>query len=192
MPPSYPSNNCAKEVPWLSFRKKYCIVLYQGKVVLTGKINIKTDLWDVPIAPTETPGHVPQSHNNMYKLPQINNVFTIKSAQARIKYLHQCLYSPPITTLLAAVNNNQLDTWPGLTARAIRWYLLEAPATEKGHMKRSWKGLCSTTRIHLTKVQRDTIRAITNTGKCKQPLKGINEKVRITKAQQNNIRAVIR
>ena len=93
----------------------------------------------------------------------------MKLVQARIKYLHQCLYSPPIKTLIVAVNNNQLDTWPGLTARAIRRNLSDAPATAKGHMKRPRQGIRSTSRIRLTKVQWDNIRAITNKGHIKRP-----------------------
>ena len=149
------------------FWKYECIVLYEGQVVLTGKINTKTDLWDVPMAPTMVPRHVTQSHDVIHKGPQINNVFAMKSVQARIKYLHQCLYSPPIKTRIVAVNNNQLDTWPGLTARAIRRYLSDALATEKGHMKRLQQLIRSTSRIRLTKAQRDTIRAITSKGHIK-------------------------
>ena len=40
------------------------------------------------------------------------------STGALVKYLHQCLFSPPKRTLIKVIKNNQLATWPGLTARA--------------------------------------------------------------------------
>ena len=69
------------------------------------------------------------------------------SKQALIKYLHQCLFSPPKTTLVHALEQNYFPTWPGFTATAVKRYLPEAaPATDKGHMRRQRKGLQSTTK----------------------------------------------
>ena len=62
-----------------------------------------------------------------------------------ITYLHQCLFSPPKRTLLKAIHNNQLVTWPGLTTKAVSKYLDDdSPATDKGHMKRLRQGIRST------------------------------------------------
>jgi hypothetical protein len=67
------------------------------------------------------------------------------SKEALIKYLHQCLFSPTKRTLLHAIENKQLTTWPGLTTRAVQKYLPDsAPATDKGHMKRQKQGIRST------------------------------------------------
>ena len=47
------------------------------------------------------------------------------------------LILPPQSTLLKAIRNNQLATWPGLTAEAVEKYLPEScPATNKGNMKK--------------------------------------------------------
>ena len=78
------------------------------------------------------------------KMEQANNAYTMPTAKARVKYLHQCLFSPPTTTLISAIHNNQLSKWPGLTESAVRRYLQEAPATSKGHMKRPRQGSRST------------------------------------------------
>jgi hypothetical protein len=65
--------------------------------------------------------------------------------ESLIKYLHQCLFSPPKRTLLKAIANNQFATWPGMTAKAVQQYLPESsPATDKGHMKRQKQGIRST------------------------------------------------
>ena len=75
---------------------------------------------------------------------QANNACTMSCKESLIKYLHQRLFCPPKKTLLAATKNNQLTTWPGLTARAVEWYLPDhVPATDKGHMKRHKKGIRS-------------------------------------------------
>ena len=48
-------------------------------------------------------------------------------------------------TLLKAIKNNQLATWPGLTAEAVQNYLpYSCPTTDKGHTKRQKKGIRST------------------------------------------------
>ena len=46
---------------------------------------------------------------------------------------------------MKAIKNNQLTTWPGLTAEAVEKYLPDhAPATYKGRMRRQRKGTRST------------------------------------------------
>ena len=69
----------------------------------------------------------------------------MSSKEELVKYLHQCLFCPPKSTLFKAVSNNQLATWPGLTTDALEKYLpTSCPATDKGHMKRQQKGIRST------------------------------------------------
>ena len=62
-----------------------------------------------------------------------------------IQYLHQCLFCPPKRTLIKAIKNQQLLSWPGLTVSAVEKYLPDScPATDKGHMKRQQQGIRST------------------------------------------------
>eukprot|EP00978_Attheya_sp_CCMP212_P034584 scaffold145516_cov59-Attheya_sp.AAC.1 len=76
---------------------------------------------------------------------QANNAYHMTSKPELIQYLHQCLFCPPKRTLIKAIQNNQLSTWPGLTAEAVTKYLPDScPATDKGHMKRQAKGIRST------------------------------------------------
>ena len=96
---------------------------------------------------------------------QADNAYMVSCKESLIKYLHQCLFCPPKTTLLAAITNNRLATWPGLTARAVEWYLLDhAPATNKGHMKRHKKGIRTTKQR-----MRDDLEAI-EVKKCINPI----------------------
>lgn len=39
------------------------------------------------------------------------------------EYLHACLGAPTVTTLIDAINNNRLTTFPGLTANEVRKHL---------------------------------------------------------------------
>ena len=67
------------------------------------------------------------------------------SKESLIKFLHQSLFSPPKSTLIKALDNNQFPTWPGFTSAAVKKYLPESsPATDKGHMKRHKQGIRST------------------------------------------------
>jgi hypothetical protein len=84
-----------------------------------------------------------------------NNAFATTSKAALIRYLHQALFSPTKATLLNAIRKQQLLTWPGLTADAVRKYLPEtSPQTDKGHTKRQRKGLRSTKPV-LTDVEKE-------------------------------------
>ena len=66
------------------------------------------------------------------------------SKEELIRYPHQCLFCPPKPTILKAIRNNQLATWPDLTIEAVQKYLPEScPSTDKGHMKRQRKGIRS-------------------------------------------------
>jgi hypothetical protein len=58
--------------------------------------------------------------------------------------LHQCAFSPPPSTWIKAINNNQFASWPGLTAEAVRKYLPDSTATAKGHLRKTPAGVRST------------------------------------------------
>ena len=67
-----------------------------------------------------------------------NNAYQMTSKEELIRYLHQCLFCPPKSTLLKA-------TLRGLSTEAVQKYLPDScPATDKGHMKRQQKGIKST------------------------------------------------
>ena len=81
------------------------------------------------------------------------------SKESLIRYLHQCLFSPTKKTLVKAIDNNKLTTWPGLTSDAVCKHLPESSsATDKSHMKCQCKGICSTTKIPPTKTQKERIK----------------------------------
>ena len=138
-----------------------CRVYYRGHLVLTGKRDEKTQLWTLPITaespPTMIADHydlqmlADSDNDDFWELHRACNAYTMPNARARITYLHQCLFSPPRDTLLTAIRNNQLKSWPELTPAAVTRYLLDAPAISKGHMKKQRQGTRSTRPKRLTK-----------------------------------------
>ena len=69
--------------------------------------------------------------------------------QERIKYLHQCAFSPTPRTWIQAVKKGHFKTWPGVTVDAIQRYLPKSEATTMGHLDQQRKN------TQLTKSQKD-------------------------------------
>jgi hypothetical protein len=130
----------------VSYDDEKCKVYFRNKLVWHGGREPTTQLWVLPLCPKQA--DLPNLHDIVCAKAQIhcaNNPFTTTSKAALIRYLHQALFSPRKATLLNAIRNQQLPTWPGLTANVVRKYLPEtSPQTDKGHMKRQRKDLRST------------------------------------------------
>ena len=128
-----------------------CRVHYNGVLVLTGKRDKATGLWNLTINPSENPSaistienlglhimtnqHVPHSARNVHKLPYLQN---------SMKYMHQTFFCTQHSTLIAAIDNHQLKRCPFITVDNVRKYLPASPATSKGRMKRQRTGIRST------------------------------------------------
>eukprot|EP00804_Cyclotella_cryptica_P003417 CCRYP_018563-RA/>CCRYP_018563-RA protein AED:0.22 eAED:0.19 QI:0/0/0/1/0.33/0.25/4/0/1155 len=128
-----------------------CKIYYQGALILTGTRDETTGLWKVPIHPHQPPHpgqyskpSPPHAAPNCTACHTASNMYTLPSKQQQLKYMHQAFFSPPIATLLKAINNNQLQGFPLMTRDLVRKYLAPSPATSKGHMKRPRTGIRST------------------------------------------------
>ena len=87
------------------------------------------------------------------------NAYAMRNNEALIRYLHQCLFSPKKRTLVKAIENKKLTTWLGLTAADFHKHIPgSSTATNKGHMKRQHKGICSTTKIPESKTHKERIK----------------------------------
>ncbi len=75
---------------------------------------------------------------------------SIKTRVNGVKFAHQSLCNPKISTLLKAVRKGFLTGCPNLSKKLILKYLNPSLATSKGHMKRPQNGICSTRRTVLT------------------------------------------
>jgi hypothetical protein len=70
---------------------------------------------------------------------------SIKTRANGVKFAHQSLRNPKISTLLKTVRRGFLDGCPNLSEKLINKHLNAGPATAKGHMKRPRHGIRSTT-----------------------------------------------
>ncbi len=70
---------------------------------------------------------------------------TVRTKANSMKFAHQSLCSPRISTLLKAIQRGFLKGCPKLTAKGVTRYLNPSPATAKGHMKQTHHGIRSTT-----------------------------------------------
>jgi hypothetical protein len=69
---------------------------------------------------------------------------TVQTKANIIKFAHQSLCSPCISTLQKAIRRGFLKGCPNLTIKGVTRYLNPRPTTAKGHMKRPHQGIRST------------------------------------------------
>ena len=124
----------------VTFDKVSCHVSKNGRRLLTAYKCLTTGLWMLPLRAAVMPPPPPATQQHT-----LANTVAATSTRANLaQYYHQCLCSPPPSTLLKAINNGQLKTFPGLTADLVRRHLPPSTATAKGHMQRVRQGLRST------------------------------------------------
>ena len=77
-----------------------------------------------------------------FKTSKINIIIQKNQTKADLAtFLHGALFSPSPSTLLKAIKNNNLTTWPGLTEEIIKKHLPPSNATAKGHLNQEQQGL---------------------------------------------------
>jgi hypothetical protein len=82
------------------------------------------------------PNRAPHACPDIHPCINIANfTHSVKTRAARVKFLHQLLCNPKISTLLKAVQKGFLNGCPNLSEKLILKYLNPSPATANGHMK---------------------------------------------------------
>jgi hypothetical protein len=84
----------------------------------------------------------PTTEQNIF---HCNAVLLSGTISDTLAFLHGALFSPPTSTLLSAINNNFLVTFPGLTATHITKYLPASLTIAKVHLDQQRKNIQSTT-----------------------------------------------
>jgi hypothetical protein len=134
----------------VTFTKINCTITYRGCIIICGHKCTWTGLWMVPI--TSSGGDQAPSPMPPTAVPTsiiAANVDATSSATEYARYIHQCLCSPPTTTLLGAVKHSEeLATIPGLTPQLFKSHLPCSTATNKGHMLRHRSNTASTQNVH--------------------------------------------
>jgi hypothetical protein len=111
--------------------------------LLSGPRDDTTGLWRINLKQTNK--HIPD--------PIANNVYELRNTGALVHYLHKSLFSPTKASMLQAVKDGHLITWPGLTEDAINKHLKLTPATSMGHMNQQRQNIRSTSKAPTEKQQ---------------------------------------
>ncbi|EJK70474.1 hypothetical protein THAOC_08166 [Thalassiosira oceanica] len=110
-------------------------------------LSAPTSMRETTTSPYETE-YVIESEEVIASMHQLRS--TMSQAELAMFY-HQCFGSPPKSTLLKAIKNKQLSSFPGLTYELISRHLPASTATAKSRMRRMRQGVQST-RVDNTEV----------------------------------------
>ena len=99
--------------------------------IIKGTRNKKIGMWEVPLGP--------QQSKNV-----VNNIMAQTSKPELAKYLHAAIFSPAIASLLKAIEQGSLKTWPGLIGKLIKKHIDKLRNTTMGHFHIKRQGLQST------------------------------------------------
>ena len=133
------------------FTDTKCEVRFKNKVILNGIKDPTTDLWTLPITPTainDTGSHElgkdQCDQKNPHPVDWVAFAHSVRTRANAVKFSHQSLCNPTISSLMKALKKGFLKGCPNLNEDLVTKYLNPSPATAKGHMKRPKKGIRST------------------------------------------------
>ena len=123
------------------FTKIGCTISKNGRIIVCCRKCTRTGLWMIPLLGDSTTVSI----NLPYPTDIVANVMTNSYSKRDLaQFHHQTLLSPPKSTLITAIDNGQLSTFPGLTKELIQKHLPPSTATDKGHLHRVKQGIQST------------------------------------------------
>ena len=80
-----------------------------------------------------------------------NGIIKVDATKSELAdYYAATLFNPAKSTLLRAIRNNWLTSWPALTTRLINKHLLKRLAALQGHMDQGFKNLRLTKHVRMT------------------------------------------
>jgi hypothetical protein len=112
----------------------------KGKPLLTG-YRASDGLWHIPLVANEqSSGEQLCIHNKRFHNEAIHNVYDLPSNEQVIPFLHASLGFLTKRTLIKAIHNVHLNSFPRLTVNAVNKHFPESDETQKGHMKQNHQG----------------------------------------------------
>jgi hypothetical protein len=122
------------------------MVKYNSRGILDGSKDQDTNLWTLPLGLTSM-----TSHHINDAIPPVAPVYadahahlslqiaffthTVQIKADSIRFAHQVLCSPKISTPIKAIRCGYLKGCPDLSTKGVTKYLNQSPPTAKGHMK---------------------------------------------------------
>ena len=131
---------------------------YSNKVILQGAKDPTTGLWTLLLGSKNMTYQLAPQCQLLLAAPNIADAHAHTALQITlfahtvcrkansIRFSHQSLCSPRVSTLLKAIKCGYLKGCPNLTAHSVNKYINPSPATSKGHMKWMCQGIQSTHR----------------------------------------------
>ncbi len=124
----------------VTFDNNMCDVAFDGNVILRGYKDPMTDLWKLPITSDGIQSAISQSSPVLNNAPDPNSTLlsgvqlapfthSICARGNDIKFTHQSLCNPKISTLLKGIDKGFLKRCPNLLEKLIIKYLNLSPAT---------------------------------------------------------------
>jgi hypothetical protein len=156
------------------FTKYHVHIIKDGTVIIKGLRNSTNRLWTIPFAPKCAPlspsltsvsecpemgapaspslsrgreTHTPKIKITPSPLSTDIAASAIRSVATKADlaaFLHACLFSPMVATLLRAIQRGHFTSFPGLSVELIRKHVLKSIATTKGHTRGQQKNIRST------------------------------------------------
>ena len=144
-----------------TFAKTKFSVTKDNKSIMEGPRDKSTNLWNVSL-PTAN-ATIPPVHNPLAFMvseptpeltrprvfPAAYSAYQQRSAAELQAYHHASLCAPTVATLINAIKNLRLTTFPGLTVDGVRRHLPKSIQTAMGHMHRHRQGIRSTKPISI-------------------------------------------
>ena len=110
-----------------------------GQEIIEGKRDEETRLWRIRL---EEEAPVPENNDGIKH--HINAMIPDGTVQDAVNFMHRALFSPTTSTLIKAIDNGNLATWPMLTSDNIKKHLSKSEATTLGHLDQTRKNIQST------------------------------------------------
>jgi len=125
---------------WNRFKTHFCQA-YTELEATTGQRNNQDGLRDVNFQ-----SQIQQSHLQLQlPSPTANVILRHNMSDSNLAvFIHAAAGCPTKATFIAAIQNGNFTTWPGLNTSLIAKHLLPSIATGKGHMKQEQQRLQST------------------------------------------------
>ena len=116
-----------------------CKVHYRGKAVMQCSKCTTIGLWMIPLTNDTAQETMTPNAPADDITAQAHHMHQTSTNGETVQFYQQSLFSLPHATLLNAIKNHQLDTFPGLVPSLLK-QLPQSIATAKGHMHRNHEG----------------------------------------------------
>jgi len=127
-----------------TFTSSHVTVTLHGQAVLQGPRDPTTGLWTLTM-PTAPHSALTCSHPPSLPSPARALAAQFSATPAElVAFAHAALFSPVLSTLCLALDNNYIHGFPGLTSALVRKYPPQSAAMIKGHLDQSRKNQRST------------------------------------------------